>query len=308
VTRHVKEHVERSGEAAVVAHGAILDGSSAIGNRDTSRYFISYVIAGAKPMREFENPERWDKVALHYEKTAHPFTARFAEAALARVPLTARSRVLDIAAGTGALTLAAARTGAKILATDFSPAMVARITAAGLSNVDAKVMDGQALALPDASFDAVFSIFGVIMFPDWRRGLAEMVRVTRPGGWGVVATWQEQGAATFLLLGQIRRKLFPDRETRAMPEGVKALGEPDGFARELVVAGYRDCRIERVVFDYELDVAMLDDPDTVFGLSPDWTDLNDSDKASVISEVRRMTGHRSVLPIPSTALIAVAQR
>ena len=259
-------------------------------------------------MREFENPDRWDKVALHYEKTAHPFTTRFAEAALARVPLDARSHILDVAAGTGALTLAAARTGAQVLAIDFSPAMVARIAVAGLSNVDAKVMDGQALALPDGSFDAVFSIFGVIMFPDWQKGLAEMARVTRPNGRGVVATWQEQGAATFLLLGQIRRKLFPERETRAMPEGVKALSEPEGFARELVIAGYGDCEIEQVVFDYELDVGMLDDPDTVFGMSPDWTDLNDADKAAVIAEARRMTGDRSVLSIPSIALIAVAQR
>ncbi|WP_457105911.1 class I SAM-dependent methyltransferase [Methylobacterium sp. P5_C11] len=259
-------------------------------------------------MREFENPDRWDKVALHYERTAHPFTARFAEAALAQVPLNAGSRVLDVAAGTGALTLAAARTGAQVFAIDFSPAMVARIASAGLANVDARVMDGQALALPDGSFDAVFSIFGVIMFPEWRRGLAEMARVTRPDGRGVIATWQEQGAATFLLLGQIRRTLFPERETRAMLEGVRALGDPEGFARELVAAGYRDCRIKRVVFDYELDIAMLDDPDTVFGLSPDWADLNDANKAAVIAEARRMAGDRPTLLIPSAALIAVARR
>ncbi|WP_345821192.1 class I SAM-dependent methyltransferase [Methylobacterium fujisawaense] len=259
-------------------------------------------------MREFENPDRWDSVAEHYETTAHPFTARFAEAALARVPLTGSSRVLDVAAGTGALALAAARTGAQVLAVDFSPGMVARIAGAGLPNVDARVMDGQALALPDGGFDAVFSIFGVIMFPDWRKGLAEMARVTRPGGSGVVATWQDQGAATFLLLGEIRRRLFPERESRAMPEGVRALGDPAGFTRALVAAGYAAPRIDRVTFDYALDVAMLDDPDTVFGLSPDWVDLSAADRAAVIAEARRMAGGRPVLPIPSTALIAVAER
>lgn len=87
--------------------------------------------------------------------------------------------------------------------------MVACIAAANLTNVEAKVMHGQALALDDGSFDAVLSISGVIMFPDWRKGLSEVARVTRPGGYGVVATWQNRGAATFLLLGQIRRKLFP---------------------------------------------------------------------------------------------------
>ena len=54
-------------------------------------------------MREFNKADHWDSAADRYEKTAHPYTARYVEAALARVPLTPASRVLDIAAGTGAL-------------------------------------------------------------------------------------------------------------------------------------------------------------------------------------------------------------
>jgi len=259
-------------------------------------------------MREFESPDHWDGAARHYERTAHPFTARYAEAALARVPLGPDDRILDVAAGTGALALAAARTGAEVLATDFSPGMVARIAAAGLPNVEARVMDGQKLDLPDGGFDAAFSIFGVILFPDWRKGLAEMARVTRPGGYGVVATWQDRGAATFLLLGQIRRKLFPDRQGMTMPEAVLALNDPEDFARELVHAGYRDPRIEPVTYDYELDVAQLADPDSLFGMSPDWSSLSDPEKAAVVAEARRMAAGRAALPIPSTALIAVARR
>lgn len=259
-------------------------------------------------MPEYEEPAHWDKAAEHYEKTAHPFTARYAEAALARVPLTPASHVLDVAAGTGALAIAAARTGAQVLATDFSPAMVARIAAAGLPNIETRVMDGQALSLAAGSFDAVFSIFGVIMFPDWRRGLAEMARVTRPGGQGVVATWREGGAATFLLLGQVRHKLFPERAGMTMPAAVQALSEPEDFARELIAAGFRDPQIEPVTFDFALDVAALDKPDTLFGMSPDWTSLDDAGKVAVVAEVRRMAGDRPALPVPSTALIAVARR
>ena len=259
-------------------------------------------------MREFENPDHWDMAAQHYEKTAHPFTERYAEAALDRIRLGPDSRVLDVAAGTGALALAAARTGAQVLATDFSPGMVARITAAELPNVEARVMDGQALALPYGAFDAVFSIFGVIMFPDWRKGLAEMVRVTRPGGHGIVATWQERGAATFLLLGNIRRDLFPGRDSMAMPEAVGALSDPNDFAREMIAAGYRDPDIERVTYDYALEVTALDDPDTLFGMSPDWTSLSDEEKVDVVAEVRRMAEGRPILSVPSTALIGVARR
>jgi ubiquinone/menaquinone biosynthesis C-methylase UbiE len=259
-------------------------------------------------MPEFEDPNHWDKAAQHYEQTAHPFTARYAEAALAGVALTSDSHVLDVAAGTGALALLAARTGAQVLATDFSPGMVARIAAAGLPNVEARVMDGQALALEDGAFDAVFSIFGVIMFPNWRKGLAEMARVTRPGGYGVVATWQDRGAATFLLLGQVRRTLFPEREGMTMPEAVQALSEPADFARALVAAGYRDPQIERVTHDYELDVEALADPDTLFGMSPDWISLHAIEKDAVISEIRRIAAGRPILPIPSTALIGIARR
>jgi ubiquinone/menaquinone biosynthesis C-methylase UbiE len=259
-------------------------------------------------MAEFQNPDRWDTAAQHYEKTAHPFTARYAEDALARVALTSNSRVLDVAAGTGALALLAARTGAQVWATDFSPGMIARIAARNVPNIEARVMDGQALALEDASFDAVFSVFGVIMFPDWRKGLGEMARVTRPGGHGVVATWREQGAATFLLLGDIRRKLFPDRESMTMPEAVKALSEPAEFARELVAAGFRDPWIEPVTHDYMLDLTALAEPESLFGMSPDWTSLDAAEKGAVISEVRQMAGKSEFLPIPSTALIAVAGR
>ncbi|WP_246695184.1 hypothetical protein [Methylobacterium sp. P1-11] len=63
-----------------------------------------------------------------------------------------------------------------------------------------------------------------------------------------------------------------------------------------------------MTFDYVLDVALLDDPDTVFGLSPDWADLSADDRAAVIAEARRLAAGRPVLPIPSTALIAVAER
>jgi ubiquinone/menaquinone biosynthesis C-methylase UbiE len=259
-------------------------------------------------MAEFENPDHWDTAAQHYEKTAHPFTARFAETALARVAVTPRSRILDVAAGTGALTLAAARTGAHVVAIDFSPGMVARIAAANRPNVEARVMDGQALDLPDGGFDIVFSLFGVILFPDWRKGLAEMARVTRSGGQGVVATWQDRGAATFLLLGQVRQRLFPDREGMTMPAAVKALSDPADFARELIAAGYCDPHIQAVTHNYELDVASLAEPDSLFGISPDWAGLDDTDRAAVIAEIRRMAGDRAILLIPSTALIAVARR
>lgn len=259
-------------------------------------------------MREFIEVDHWNRTAERYEKTAHPYTARYVDAALAGVPLTAASRALDVAAGTGALALAAARTGATVLATDFSPGMVARIAAKAPLNVEARVMDGQALDLPDADFDAVFSIFGVFMFPDWRRGLSEMARVTRPGGYGVVAVWQDRGAGAFMLLGQLVARLFPDRGLSPIPEAMTILDTVDGLAGELVSAGYRDPRIELVTRDFDLETAALDDPDALFGTSPDWTGLDAGQKSKIVRELRLMADGRERLAIPSTALIAVARR
>lgn len=259
-------------------------------------------------MREFEKSDHWDATAGQYRQTAHLFTERFAKEALKHIPLTTESRVLDVAAGTGALALAAARTGAYVLATDFSLGMVASIEREKIPNIETRVMDGQALDLPDRAFDAVFSIFGVMMFPDWRKGLAEMHRVTRPGGFGVVATWEERGAATFLLLGRVRAKLFPDREGMTMPDGVKALSEPAAFAEALNMAGYRNPRIEKVTHDFMLDTADLAEPDRLFGMSPDWTGLSVGEKAAVVAEVRNQAGNRKTLAVPSTALIGVAIR
>ncbi|QCB43246.1 class I SAM-dependent methyltransferase [Sphingomonas sp. PAMC26645] len=259
-------------------------------------------------MREFNKVDHWDSTAERYETTAHPYTARYVDAALAGVPLTPASRVLDVAAGTGALTFAAAATGAHVVATDFSPGMIARIAAKALPNVEASVMDGQALDLPDAGFDAVFSIFGVFMFPDWRKGLTEMVRVTRPGGHGVVAVWEDRGAGAFMLLGRLIRRLLPDRALAAMPEAMTILNTTEGFARELVAAGYRDPRIERVTRDFDLDMALLDDLDSLFGPSSDWTSLDPGEKNLIVSELRLMAREQPQLQIPSTALIGLARR
>jgi ubiquinone/menaquinone biosynthesis C-methylase UbiE len=89
------------------------------------------------------------------------------------------------AAGTGGLSLPAARLGAKVLATDWSPRMIERFNArAAAEHLDAegRVMDCHALELPDDSYDVTGSQFGVMLVPDQAQALREMVRVTRPGG------------------------------------------------------------------------------------------------------------------------------
>jgi SAM-dependent methyltransferase len=142
-------------------------------------------------------PDRWNDHVAVYEEAFEPLTNVFAARALDCLPLRAGDRLIDVGAGTGGAALLAAARGADVLAVDASPQMVARIAArakdpAGAAgHVRAQTMDGTALVLPDGSFDAAVSVFGVILFPDAGLGIREIVRVLKPGGRAAVVTWTE---------------------------------------------------------------------------------------------------------------------
>jgi ubiquinone/menaquinone biosynthesis C-methylase UbiE len=119
------------------------------------------------------------------------------------VDLGAGERVLDVAAGNGNATLAAARRFARVTSTDYVPALLERgrlrADAEGL-DVTFEVADAEALPYPDASFDVVLSTFGVMFAPDHERAAGEMRRVCRPGGRIGLASWTPEG-----FLGQLFR-------------------------------------------------------------------------------------------------------
>jgi len=108
----------------------------------------------------------WDQSADGYIASAEPFTAQFCVDAMELAAIEPGMTLLDVATGPGALALAAARAGAVVTAIDFSETMVDRLRGrVGDLPVDAQCMDGQALALADASFDRACSVFGVPLFP-----------------------------------------------------------------------------------------------------------------------------------------------
>lgn len=260
---------------------------------------------------KLNDPAYWDALIANYEAQAQPFTTHFAQAALAKLDIGPATRVLDIATGTGSLALAAAETGAQVLAIDFSAGMVERVLSHGRPGLEARQMNGQALDLPDASFDAVFSIFGIMLFADWRAGLREMARVTRPDGTGVLAVWKTPGcAATNLLLLEVITQLYPDLVPPPMPAGIAALAEPKALSEAMVDAGFSEPEIAEVTHDFRLEIAALDDADRLFALIPMYSALATQQRAAVLGEIRvRAERERvgSVLPIPSTALIATAR-
>ncbi len=110
--------------------------------------------------------------------------------------IRANEKVLDIAAGNGNATLAAARRFAKVTSTDYVPALLEkgrrRAEAEGLQ-VDFREADAEHLPFPDASFDVAMSTVGVMFAPDHARCASEMLRVVRDGGRIALANWTPEG-------------------------------------------------------------------------------------------------------------------
>lgn len=106
-------------------------------------------------------------------------------------------QVLDVAAGNGNATLAAARRGCQVTSTDYVPALLKRgeerARAEHLDNVVFQEADVEALPFDDRAFDAVISTFGVMFAPDQAQAAREMIRVCRPGGRIGLANWTPQG-------------------------------------------------------------------------------------------------------------------
>jgi ubiquinone/menaquinone biosynthesis C-methylase UbiE len=112
------------------------------------------------------------------------------------VDVHAGDRVLDVAAGNGNASLAAARRGCDVTATDYVPALLegtrSRAEAERMT-IAVQEADAEALPFPDASYDVVLSAFGVMFTPDQERAAAELARVTRPGGHIGLTNWTPTG-------------------------------------------------------------------------------------------------------------------
>ena len=154
---------------------------------------------------------------------------------VAALEITAGMTVLDVAAGHGNCAMAAARRGATVIATDFSPTMIergsARTRAAGL-DISWREADAAHLPFGDGSFDRVTSTFGAIFAPEQAEVAAELLRVTKPGGRVGMTAWTPDGMTASVLA--VTRDYAPpppgtpDPFRWGLPSEVAALFEPLG--------------------------------------------------------------------------------
>jgi SAM-dependent methyltransferase len=180
------------------------------------------------------------------------------------VDLRPDQRVLDVAAGNGNATLAAARRWADVTSTDYVGALLERGRAKAEAErlpVTFQEADAEDLPFEDSSFDVVLSVFGVMFTPNQEQAAQEMLRVCRPGGKIGLANWTPDG-----FIGHVFRtigKYVPP------PRGVKppSLWGTEERLRDLFGDSISDLRIERrmFVFRYRSAEHLLDVFRTYYG-------------------------------------------
>jgi SAM-dependent methyltransferase len=194
------------------------------------------------------DPTEWTNIAAAYEEVNEPFMALFAEEAMRIAGLRPTDRVLDVATGPGTLAVRAAPLVKEVVATDYSDGMLARLRARiesqKIPNISVKQMNGQQLELASESFDAAFSIFGLIFFPDRKRGFHELYRVLKPEGRAVVVGWGPVEKIP-LIDAMVRglREALPDLPAESGIPPAQSLQDPARFATEMMAAGFDQVEI-----------------------------------------------------------------
>jgi SAM-dependent methyltransferase len=188
-----------------------------------------------------QRPLAWDLHTHVYEAVFEPLSNAFGKGALDLLTPQAGQHLIDVGAGSGGVALLAAQRGLHVLAVDASAVMVERIHARAQASapdrIQARPMDGTALAVQDCSFDLAISVFGVILFPDAPRGMAEIARVLKPGGRTAIVTWTE--SERYELVGRMVAAITKVRGPQPAPTSLPAqlrFREPETF-RALLCSG-----------------------------------------------------------------------
>jgi ubiquinone/menaquinone biosynthesis C-methylase UbiE len=197
--------------------------------------------------------EPWDLVAEGYATDVDFVMRPVSLEALRRVEqkhpsaLSKKARVVDVAAGPGTLTFELASRVSEVDALDFSESMLAKLreglTQRGIANVRAVQGDGMALPYASESFDAAFSMFGLMFFPDRSKGFRELLRVLEPGGIATVSSWAplDVSPAMELMFGALRAA---DPSMPPPKRNLLSLENAELFEKELTEAGFVDVSVE----------------------------------------------------------------
>ena len=228
------------------------------------------------------------------------------------VDVTAGWRVLDVAAGNGNVSLAAARRGCDVVASDYVEALLdgtrRRAEAEGLP-LETRVADAENLPFDAASFDAVVSTFGVMFVPDPQRAADEMVRVCRPGGRIGLANWTPAG-----FIGRMFKIVGAHVPPPAGVPSPLLWGTPDSLEELLGAHARVEVTPRHFVFRYRSAAAFFETFTTYYGPTlKAWAALDDAGRESFRSQLIALAEEHNrdttgALAVPSEYLEVVAHR
>ncbi len=226
----------------------------------------------------------YDNFMGRYSIRLAPLFAEFAG-------MRAGQRVLDVGAGTGALSTELERLGAEVAAADPSPSFVVALERR-LPGIEVRAAPAEELPWPDESFDAALAQLVLTFMTDAPAGVAEMRRVVRPGGVVAACMWDRQGMDMLAAVQRTQQALNATSQTEARTK-YRSRDEIEGlFTR----AEFTDVRTE--LLEVENEYAVFDDlwATVVDGAGPTgvWIKaLDDEQRAEAREEFRRQVGEPS---------------
>ncbi|WP_054811607.1 class I SAM-dependent methyltransferase [Nocardia arizonensis] len=264
----------------------------------------------------FAAPEPWDLVADGYAEFASAIMRPFSSHALEVAGPGSDAHIVDVAAGSGVLSLLAAPQVASVHAIDISERMLTRLRSAAASadigNIVTECGDGQALPYRSDRFDVGFSMFGLMFFRDRNAGFAELFRVLRPGGLAVVSSWAPILESP-LMMTMFAANAAADPHMREPRPDFLGLENPEVFASEMRAAGFAGVTIQRHSASIAFDSAEEMWEAMVLGsASMRWLRRNDGERrwAERAAAVRAYleSHYRPGIALSTTALFGIGHK
>lgn len=204
--------------------------------------------------RKQQHAAAWGRAAETYSRVGPQFFQHFGSRLVELAPIPAGGKVLDVAAGRGALLFSAAeKVGpqGKVTAIDLSEGMVREtgneIRSLGIANAEILQMDAERLDFPDSTFDCVLCGFAIFFFPHLDQALAEFRRVLKPGGVLAVSTWGQTDERWKWLREMTARSRTAQTEA---PSDRPQFESPEGMEELLGRAGFADVKVTKAAKEF----------------------------------------------------------
>ena len=206
----------------------------------------------------------WQSAAAGWEREREAVQAALAPLTdwmLERLAAQPGQTILELGAGTGETGLLAARLvdpGGRVILTDRSTAMLEaaerRARELGLSNVELRALDMEAIDLPEAAVDGVLCRLALMLVPDTTAALAGIRRVLRPGGRLIATVWDAVERNPWApALWEVVERMTDLPPARPGGPGMFSLGDAGGIEALLADAGFREIAVERIAIEWRYD-------------------------------------------------------